>query len=107
MNWWNVIVDYYSTLGKKYHVDPIIFVGIHVVATPLFLFAGWWIFYNMRKKKSLVIPIIIATIIFNSANIYLVISGKNIPFWIYIILAITTIISSYFTFKKFKKKKSV
>ena len=107
MNWWNVIVDYYTRLGKQYHVDPIIFVGIHVVATPLFLATVWWVYYNMRKKKSLVIPIIIATLIFNSANIYLVISGRNIPFWIYIILGITTLISGYFTVIKFKKKKKI
>ncbi len=105
MNWWDAIVNYYEIIGKKYHVDPIIFVGIHVVATPLFLFAGWWIVYNMKKKKSLVIPIIVATLIFNSANIYLVISGKGIPFWIYLILVTTTLISGYFSFIKLKKKK--
>lgn len=34
------IKEYYITIGNKYHVDPVIFLGIHVVATPLFIFAA-------------------------------------------------------------------
>ena len=104
MNWWNAIVDYYKTIGEKFSVDPILFVGIHVVATPLFAAAVWWIVYNKKKGRSLVLPVASATFIFNAANIYLVLFGRNIPWWIYSILLITTIISSYFTINKVKKK---
>ncbi|MEO5783746.1 MAG: hypothetical protein ABIQ07_10765 [Ginsengibacter sp.] len=104
MNWWHAIVKYYTTLGEKYNVDPIIFVGIHVVATPLFAAAVWWIIHNSKKKHSLVTPVIVATIIFNSANIYLVLFGKNIPWWIYALLCVTTLLTSYFTFKKIREK---
>ncbi len=79
MDWWDHIVDYYKTLGEKYNVDPGIFVGIHIIATPLFAAAVWWIIYNSKKKRSLVVPAIVATLIFNSANIYLVIMGKTFP----------------------------
>lgn len=104
MDVWNAIMNYYKALGEKYSVDPVIFVGIHIVATPLFAAAVWWIIYNKRKKRSLYVPAIVATLIFNSANIYLVISGKNIPWWIYGILTITTLISSYFTIQNVRKK---
>lgn len=36
MNWWQAIKNYYTVIGEKYQVDPLIFVGIHVIATPLF-----------------------------------------------------------------------
>lgn len=106
MRWWDAIVNYYKTIGEKYSVDPVLFVGIHVVATPLFAAGVWWIVYSRRKGYSLVAPIVMATLIFNAANIYLIIYGKDIPWWIYGIIGSTTLISSYFTIKKVKAKLS-
>lgn len=104
MNWWESIKSYYITLGERYEVDALLFVGIHVVATPLFAAAVWWIIYNYKKKKSILLPAIVAAFIFNAANIYLIIWGRNIPWWIYAIVGTTTIISTYFTVKSIKKK---
>lgn len=104
MDWWNTIVDYYKTLGERYAVDPLIFVGIHVIATPLFAAAVWWIVYSKKKKRSIVFPSIVAAFIFNAANIYLIIFGTNLPFWIYAIVGTTTLISSYVTIKKIRQK---
>ena len=104
MNWWHQIVDYYKTLGEKFNVDPGIFVGIHITATPLFAAAVSWIIYNGKKKRSLVVPVIVATLIFNSANIYLVVMGKNIPWWIYALLCLTTLFTGYFSFRNIREK---
>lgn len=104
MKWWDAIVNYYKTIGETYHVDPVIFVGIHIVATPLFAAAVWWILYNKKKKRSIVFPAIVAAFVFNAANIYLILFGNGFPFWIYAIVGVTTIISTYVTVKKIKKK---
>lgn len=101
---WHTIKDYYITLGENYQVNPIIFLGLHIIATPLFILSVAWLIKNYRQKKSIVWPVIVSIFIFNAANIYLVIFGKNIPWWIYAILAATTIISGYFSFKKVRKK---
>ena len=103
-NIWDAIKNYYLTLGKNYHVDPAVFLGIHVLATPLFLLAAAWVIKNYQQKKSILLPVIIAVLIFNAANIYLVMAGKNIQWWIYAILAVTTIVSGYFSFKKIHHK---
>ena len=103
-NIWDAIKNYYLTLGKNYHVDPAVFLGIHVLATPLFLLAAAWVIKNYQQKKSILMPVIIAVLIFNAANIYLVMAGKNIQWWIYAILAVTTIVSDYFSFKKIHHK---
>ncbi len=58
-------------LGEKYSVEPNVFVGIHIIATPLFAAAVGWLIYNQRKGKSILLPAIIARLIFNAANIYL------------------------------------
>ena len=101
---WQAIKQYYTILGQKYHVDPVIFVGIHVIATPLFLAAVAWILYNHKKGKSILLPALTAALVFNAANIYLIIAGRNVPFWIYLIIGITTIVSSYFSIRKIQKK---
>lgn len=101
---WAFIKDYYSKIGINYKVDPIIFVGIHIVATPLFILSVSWLIYRYHNKKDIVFPAIIAVFIFNAANIYLVIFGKHIPWYIFTILALTTLVSGYFSYVKIKKR---
>lgn len=79
MTWWEAIKTYYITLGERYEVDALLFVGIHVVATPLFAAAVWWILYNKKKDRSIIWPAIVAAFIFNAANIYLILYGRHIP----------------------------
>lgn len=103
-NIWEAIKYYYISLGENYKVDPIIFLAIHVIATPVFIGTVAWIVSNYKAKRPLVLPVVIATLVFNAANVYLIIVGKNIPWWIYTLLIATTIISGYFSIKKIKKK---
>lgn len=103
-NIWEAIKHYYITLGENYKVNPIIFLAIHVIATPVFIATVAWIVSNYKAKKPLVLPIVTATLVFNAANVYLVIAGKNIPWWIYTLLVVTTIISGYFSYKKIRTK---
>lgn len=101
---WEAIKEYYITIGNKFHVDPVLFLGIHVVATPLFILASAWVVKKYKKKQSVILPAITSVFIFNAANIYLILFGKNIPWFIYFILAITSIITGYFSFLKIKNK---
>ena len=101
---WDAIKEYYIMLGEKYSVNPIVFLAIHVLATPLFLFSVAWLIKNIKKHKSILLPILFTVFFFNAANIYLVFAGKNIPFWIYIILGLITLFSGYVTYKKIKKR---
>jgi len=104
---WEIIKKYYITLGRVYHVNSLIFLGIHVVATPIFILSVAWLIRNYHKKKDIILPLIITVLVFNAANIYLVVFGRNIPWYIYTILAVTTIISGYFSYLKIKNKMNV
>ena len=101
---WEAIKEYYITIGNKFHVDPVLFLGIHVVATPLFILASAWVVKKYKKKQSVILPAITSVFIFNAANIYIILFGKNIPWFIYFIVAITSIITGYFSFLKIKNK---
>ena len=104
MHWWKHLVDYFERIGRYHHVNPVIYVGIHFIATPLFATAVGWIFYNKRKKRSLTLPVCVAILLFNTSNLYLIFFGNKIPFWIYALAAISTIIGGYFTVKKIRKR---
>lgn len=101
---WEAIKNYYTTLGNNYHVDPVIFLGIHVIATPLFVLSVAWLVKNARQKKSIILPTTVSIFIFNAANIYLIFFGQNIPWYIFAFVGVTTIISGYFSYKKIKEK---
>ncbi|MBU1372678.1 MAG: hypothetical protein KJ712_07310 [Bacteroidetes bacterium] len=104
MNIWELFKQHYIQLGEKYEVDPLIFLGIHVIATPLFALTVWWLVYSRRKHKSLIKPTLTTFLVFNAANIYLLIAGRNIPLWIYLLLLVTTLLSGYFSWKKIEEK---
>ena len=101
---WEVIKNYYQTIGLKYHVDPNVFLGIHIVASPIFIFSIGWLIHNFNKKISIVAPLLISIFVFNAANIYIVVFGKNIPLLVYTIIIVTTVVSGYFSYVKTLKK---
>lgn len=104
---WELIKKYYFALAREFHVDPIIYVGIHVVATPLFILAIAWLVRNYRKKKKITFPTIVTILIFNASNFYLVFFGKHIPWYIFTIIAVTTILSGYFSYHRTRKKMQI
>ncbi len=104
MSNWQSIYNYYSTISSKYSVNPIIFISIHVVCTPLLMLVIWWLIRTKRQRKPIIIPILCGILLYNIANVYLIIVGKNIPLYIYLLLFVSTIYSGYLTVKKLKEK---
>ena len=104
MHWWKQLVDYFEHIGRYHHVNPLIYVVIHFIVAPLFAATIGWIIHNKRKKLSLTIPVCIAIVLFNTSNLYLIIFGNKIPFWIYAIAGASTIVGGYFTVKKIRNR---
>ncbi|GAA4342538.1 hypothetical protein [Flaviaesturariibacter amylovorans] len=101
---WEQIVNYYTMLGERYSVDPVLFVGIHIVATPLFIWAVAWLVRSHRRGRSPFWPALTAIFVFNAANIYLVLFGRNLPFRVYAVITTSTLISGYGSWRKVKKQ---
>lgn len=91
-------------LGKQYGVNPIIFGSIYVGAIPFFAASIAWLYSNYKKEKSIVIPALSAILFFISAYLYLIIAGRNVPWWVYIIIIIIVAYGCYTTGRKIKKK---
>ncbi len=101
---WNSIVDWFMGLGEKYNVNPFVFGGIYVGAIPFFTASMAWIVRNYRNGKSIVLPILFAGFFFVSAYLYLIVVGRNVPFWVYGFVLGLIVFGAFSTMKKIKTK---
>ena len=99
---WDLITYHYFGLAENYHVDPITFMCIHLIGTPVFILSISWLIRNYRQKKSMILHAIVSLVIYNVGNVYLIICGKNIDWYIYTIIGAISMISSFFTYKKIR-----
>lgn len=86
MDWWLSFMDWFLGLGEVYGVNPVIFGSLYVGSIPFFTLSLGWVIKNIRQKKSITIPILLSGIFFISAYLYLIIAGRNIPFWVYLFI---------------------
>lgn len=75
--------NWFLGLGAQYGVNPIIFGIIYVGAIPFFSLSLAWLVHSLRQKKNILLPALSTVFFFISAYLYLLIAGKNIPFWVY------------------------
>ena len=91
-------------LGHQYGVDPLIFGGIYVGATPLFTLSIVWLVRNYRKEKSILLPSLLSVFFFISAYLYLIIEGENVPWWIYGLVLLMISYGGWTTVRLVRKK---
>lgn len=91
-------------LGENYGVNPIIFGSIYVGAIPFFTLSIGWLVRNYRKQKSIVLPALSAGFFFVSAYLYLIIAGRNVPFWVYLFIIALVVGGGISTYKKVQGK---
>lgn len=91
---------WFFSLGDQYGVNPIIFGSIYVGAIPFFTVSIAWLVRNIRRKNSIVLPTLAAGLCFTSAYIYLIIAGRNVPVWVYVVIALLVAFGAYSTYRK-------
>ncbi len=96
--------DWFLSLGEQYGVNPIIFGSIYVGAIPFFTLSLGWLVKNYRKGKSIVVPGLSTTFFFISAYLYLIIAGKNVPWWVYGVVVLLVVGGAYSTIQKIRKR---
>lgn len=91
-------------LGEQYGVNPIIFGSIYLGAIPFFTLSVAWLIRNYREEKSIILPALAATGCFISSYIYLMIVGRNVPWWVYAAVAIMIIYGAWSAFNTIRRK---
>ena len=91
-------------LAIRYNVNPVIFASIYIGAIPFFTGSVAWLVRNIRRSKSIFLPLICTALTFTSAYIYLIIVGRNVPFWVYLIIAAMILYGAIATYRKIRSK---
>lgn len=99
------IYNWFMSLGEPYGVNPIIFGSIYVSAIPIFWLAIVWLVRNIKQKRSVTGPVLLACGCAISAYVYLIIAGENVPMWVYGLIVAIIVYAIYSTLKKVKQKK--
>lgn len=86
MDLWMFFKDWFLGLGEVYGVNPLIFGSIYVGSIPFFTLSLGWLIKNIRQKKPIIIPILVTGIFFIAAYLYLIVVGRNIPLWVYLVI---------------------
>jgi hypothetical protein len=98
------LYTWFMSLGKNYGVNPIIFGAIYVGAIPFFTLSLAWLVRNVKTKKSIVLPVLSTSFFFVSAYLYLIISGENVPIWVYGLVILMLSYGGWSTYKRVKSK---
>lgn len=101
---WEAFTEWFLSLGEEYGVNPIIFGTIYVGAIPFFTVSVAWLVRNLRRKQSIVLPALSASFFFVSAYLYLLVAGRNIPVWVYGVVALMIAYGVYATVQKIRRQ---
>ena len=101
---WEAFTDWFLSLGARYGVNPFIFGGIYIGAIPFFSLSITWLVRNYRRGKSIALPAMSALFFFISAYIYLIIAGRNVPWWVYGVVVLLIVYGAYSTIRKVRGK---
>ncbi|MBB5636416.1 hypothetical protein HDE68_002317 [Pedobacter cryoconitis] len=89
------IKDYLFHQAYLHQVNPWLFGVLYLLSKILFLtFIGQAI-KKLRKKKSVLLPLLFAALGYSLPYLYLIIAGKNIPVWIYLVISVIYVFSGW------------
>ncbi len=103
---WEAFVDWFFSLGANYGVNPFVFGGIYIGAIPFFSLSVGWIIRNYRRGKSIAVPAMFALFFFISAYLYLIIAGRNVPWWVYAVVILMVAYGAFSTVRKIQSRVS-
>ena len=99
------ITQWLEDIRQTYGVNPYIFGAIYVGATPLFWGFIYLLVRNLRRKKSITVPVIGMGLCAISSYVYLFIAGENLPLWVYGVAIALVGYGLYSVRKQAQKKK--
>lgn len=103
-DWIIIFKDWVIGLGEKHEVDPLLLGSLYLISKLCFFsFLGWTV-KNLRAKKPLLLPLLLASFSFSLPYLYLVIAGRNISVWVYVFIGLMFIYGGFSIWKKIRAK---
>ncbi|MGY0038720.1 hypothetical protein [Pedobacter sp. NJ-S-72] len=101
-HYFNVIKDYLFYQANLHQVNPWLFGALYLLSKILFLIFLGWAVKKLREKSSILVPLLFAALGYSLPYFYLIIAGKNIPLWIYLVISLIYIFSGWSIRTKFR-----
>lgn len=83
MNDW--LASIFAT-ADSYGVNLVVFAAIYIGAIPVFWLGVAWIVRNLRKKRSITLPVLFTGVVTISSYLYVIAVGKDVPAWVYAVI---------------------
>jgi pyruvate/2-oxoglutarate dehydrogenase complex dihydrolipoamide dehydrogenase (E3) component len=101
---WDSIRDGLVTLAGHYNVNPLVFVIIYVGTIPLYVASIGWVVRRLLRGRPYVMPASLAGLFYLSSYIYVLAVGRNLPLWVYGLIAVMIGGGAYFTIQNIRKR---
>ncbi len=106
MDFFDSFYTWFMGLGAEYGVNPLVFGAIYIGAIPFFTLSLAWLVRNLKQKKPIVLPALLSGFFFISAYLYLIVAGRNVPYWVYLFIVLLLGFGALSTIKKIRKQVS-
>jgi len=99
-----IFKDWVIGLGEKHEVDPLLLGSLYLISKLCFFSFLGWTLKNLKQKRPIMLPLLLACASFSLPYLYLVIAGRNISVWVYLFIAAMFIYGGYSIWKKVTQK---
>jgi hypothetical protein len=91
------LIDWLGGLGEQYGVDPVVYAVLYVGAAPLLFVSLGWLIRRIRGSESVLGPAVASAFFFSVPTLYVIIAGRDLPAWVYAVLAVLAGIGAVIT----------
>lgn len=95
---------YIKNLGAAHNVNPVLFGILYLGSIPPYLGSMGWIVRNYRKGISVALPIISTLFFFILPSLYIAIFGKDVAWWVYLIILILLVYGGFTAVNKVRSR---
>ena len=96
--------EYITQIGTEHNVNPVVFAVLYVVTIPTYLGSMAWAVRNKRNGKEITIPVISTLINFILPAMYILIFGRGVAWWVYLIIAFIILYGGFSALRKLNSK---
>ncbi|GGL83661.1 hypothetical protein GCM10010840_21810 [Deinococcus aerolatus] len=91
------------TLSEMYGVNPLVFGVLYFGTMPLFaLSVAWWV-RRWRRGESTLFPAAVTGLLFIAAYLYVLVTGRNLPVWVYLFMAAMLTLGGVSTWRQLRR----
>lgn len=105
-HYFRVVTNYLMHQASLHHLNPWLFSGLYLLSKLLFLFFLGQAIKNLKKKRAILLPLLFAALGYSLPYLYMVIAGRDIPLWIFMVITLIYLFSGWSIYVKLRAARS-